>query len=120
MRDGRLNEPTVAGTDPDSPILGVIIPAFNEERSLGLVVRRVLQEPSVHQVVIDYDSSTDGTLAAARRFAGDARVTAQTTPVNQGTGAAIPTALSAITARRVIIQTRVLVARARSCPGVTA
>ena len=94
----------MAGTDPDSPILGVIIPAFNEERSLELVVRRVLQEPRVQQVVIVDDCSTDGTLAAARRFAGDARVTVKSHPVNQGKGAAIRTGLAEITAPLVIIQ----------------
>jgi glycosyltransferase involved in cell wall biosynthesis len=94
----------VAGTDPDSPILGVIIPAFNEERSLELVVRRVLQEPTVQQVVVVDDCSTDGTLAAARRFADDARVTVKSHPVNQGKGAAIRTGLAAITAPLVIIQ----------------
>src|SRR5260370_17282760 len=104
MRDGRLNEPTVAGTDPDSPILGVIIPAFNEERSLELVVRRVLQEPSVQQVVIVDDCSTDGTLAAARRCGGDSRVTVKNHATNQGKGAAIRTGLAAITAPLVIIQ----------------
>ena len=55
----------MAGTDP---VLGVIIPAYNEERSLELVVQRVLQEPTVQQVVIVDDCSTDGTLAAARRM----------------------------------------------------
>ncbi len=94
----------MAGTDPDSPILGVIIPAFNEERSIELVVRRVLQEASVQQVVIVDDCSTDGTLAAAGRFAGDARVTVKSHPVNQGKGAAIRTGLAAITAPLVIIQ----------------
>ncbi len=86
------------------PVLGVIIPAFNEERSLELVVRRVLQEPSVQQVVIVDDCSTDGTLAAARRSAGDSRVTVKTHTTNQGKGAAIRTGLAAITTQLVIIQ----------------
>ncbi len=87
----------MAGSDP---VLGVIIPAFNEERSVELVVRRVLQESSVQQVVIVDDCSTDGTLAAARRSAGDSRVTVKTHATNQGKGAAIRTGLAAI----VIIQ----------------
>jgi glycosyltransferase involved in cell wall biosynthesis len=91
----------VAGPDP---VLGVIIPAYNEERSVELVVRRVLQESSVQQVVIVDDCSTDGTLAAARRCAGDSRVTIKTHPTNQGKGAAIRTGLAAITAPLVIIQ----------------
>ncbi|HEX9559684.1 MAG TPA: glycosyltransferase family 2 protein [Candidatus Dormibacteraeota bacterium] len=86
------------------PVLGVIIPAFNEERSLELVVRRVLQESSVQQVVIVDDCSTDGTLAAARRCAGDSRVTVKSHATNQGKGAAIRTGLAAITAPLVIIQ----------------
>jgi dolichol-phosphate hexosyltransferase len=87
-----------------APVLGVIIPAYNEERSLELVVRRVLQESSVQQVVIVDDCSTDGTLAAARRCVGDSRVTVKTHPTNQGKGAAIRTGLAAITAPLVIIQ----------------
>ncbi len=86
------------------PVLGVIIPAFNEERSLELVVRRVLQESSVQQVVIVDDCSTDGTLAAARRCVGDSRVAVKTHATNQGKGAAIRTGLAAITAPLVIIQ----------------
>ena len=84
--------------------VGVVVPAYNEERSLELVVRRVLQEPSVQQVVIVDDCSTDGTLAAARRCAGDPRVTVKNHPTNQGKGAAIRTGLAAITAPLVIIQ----------------
>jgi glycosyltransferase involved in cell wall biosynthesis len=91
----------VAGTDP---ALGVIIPAYNEERSLELVVRRVLQEPSVQQVVIVDDCSTDGTLAVARRCTSDPRVTVKNHAENRGKGAAIRTGLDAITAPLVIIQ----------------
>ncbi len=86
------------------PVLGVIVPAFNEERSLELVVQRVLQEPCVQQVVVVDDCSTDGTLAAARRCAGDPRVTIKSHPANLGKGAAIRTGLAAITAPLVIIQ----------------
>ena len=91
----------MAGTDP---VLGVIIPAYNEERSLELVVRRVLLEPSVQQVVIVDDCSTDGTLAVARRCGADPRVTAKNHAENKGKGAAIRTGLDAITAPLVIIQ----------------
>jgi glycosyltransferase involved in cell wall biosynthesis len=91
----------VAGTDP---VLGVIIPAYNEERSLEIVVQRVLQEPTVQQVVIVDDCSTDGTLAAARRCASDPRVIVMNHPANQGKGAAIRTGLDAVTAPLVIIQ----------------
>src|SRR6266851_5602301 len=63
-----------------------------------------MQESRVQQVVIVDDCSTDGTLAAARRCAGDSRVTVKSHATNQGKGAAIRTGLAAITAPLVIIQ----------------
>jgi glycosyltransferase involved in cell wall biosynthesis len=86
------------------PVLGVIVPAYNEERSVEQVVRRVLQEPLVRQVVIVDDCSTDGTLAAARRCASDQRVVIKHHETNRGKGAAIRTGLEAITAPLVVIQ----------------
>jgi glycosyltransferase involved in cell wall biosynthesis len=64
----------------------------------------VLEESCVQQIVVVDDCSTDGTLTAARRFAGDPRVTVKHHPVNQGKGSAIRTGLDAITAPMVIIQ----------------
>ncbi len=85
-------------------VLGVIVPAYNEERSIGQVIRRVLQESCVQQVVVVDDCSTDGTLAAARRFASDPKVAIKHHEANRGKGAAIRTGLDAISAPLVIIQ----------------
>ncbi|TAN33128.1 glycosyltransferase family 2 protein [bacterium] len=85
-------------------VLGVIVPAFNEERSLEQIVRRVLHEPAVQQVVVVDDGSTDGTLAAARRCTTDPRVIVRHHETNRGKGAAIRTGLEAITAPLVVIQ----------------
>jgi glycosyltransferase involved in cell wall biosynthesis len=85
-------------------VLGVIVPAFNEERSVAQVIRRVLREPSVQQVVVVDDCSTDGTLSAARRATSDPRVSIKHHDVNLGKGAAIRTGLAAITAPLVVIQ----------------
>jgi glycosyltransferase involved in cell wall biosynthesis len=92
-----------SNTRPE-PVLGVIVPAYNEERSLEQVVRRVLQEPLVRQVVIVDDCSTDGTLGAARRCASDQRVVVKHHETNRGKGAAIRTGLEAISAPLVVIQ----------------
>ena len=86
------------------PVLGVIVPAFNEERSIEQVLRRVLHEPWVKQVVVVDDCSTDGTLAAARRCVNDPRVSVKHHDSNQGKGAAIRTGLEAIRAPLVVIQ----------------
>jgi glycosyltransferase involved in cell wall biosynthesis len=64
----------------------------------------VLREPSVQQVVVVDDCSTDGTLEAARSSTRDPRVTVKHHEVNQGKGAAIRTGLEAITTQLVLIQ----------------
>jgi dolichol-phosphate hexosyltransferase len=98
---------TAAGPTEDSQqaVLGVIVPAFNEERSIEQIVRRVLNETCVQQIMIVDDCSTDGTLAAARRCAAsDPRVSVLHHEANRGKGAAIRTGLGAITAPMVVIQ----------------
>jgi len=90
---------------PREATLGVIVPAFNEERSLEQIVQRVLRESCVQQVVVVDDCSTDATLSAARRCAAaDPRVTVLHHEENRGKGAAIRTGLAAITAPLVVIQ----------------
>jgi glycosyltransferase involved in cell wall biosynthesis len=89
---------------PSQAVLGVIVPAYNEERTIERVMRRVLDEACVQQVVVVDDCSTDGTLAAARRFTTDPRLTVLHHDVNQGKGTAIRTGLAAITAPMVVIQ----------------
>ena len=84
--------------------LGVIVPAFNEEKTLGRVLQRVLRERCVGQVVVVDDCSTDGTASVAGRFAGDPRVTLRRHDRNLGKGSAIRTGLAAITMPIVIIQ----------------
>ena len=85
------------------PVLGVIVPAFNEERTVERVLRRVLREACVAQVVVVDDCSTDKTFDAARQV-DDPRVTVLRHEVNRGKGAAVRTGLDAITAPLVIIQ----------------
>lgn len=65
----------------------MFVPAFNEEATVGTVVREIRAElPDVDVLVVD-DGSTDGTAAAAR--AAGARVASL--PFNQGLGAALHT-----------------------------
>ena len=86
-------------------MLGVIVPAFNEERTLERILRQVLLQSCVQQVVVVDDCSTDGTLAAAQRVgAAEPRVTVLHHSVNQGKGAAVRSGLDAVTASLVIIQ----------------
>jgi glycosyltransferase involved in cell wall biosynthesis len=85
-------------------VLGVIVPAFNEERTITRILNQVLVQPSVMQVVIVDDGSTDRTAERLRAFAEDPRVTVLRHAVNRGKGAAIRTALASLTAPVVLIQ----------------
>jgi glycosyltransferase involved in cell wall biosynthesis len=84
--------------------LAVIVPAFNEAPTLARVLQRVLRQPCVQQVVVVDDGSADGTFEVAQGFQGDRRVSLHRHPSNRGKGAAIRTAIEAVTAPLVIIQ----------------
>ena len=84
--------------------LAVIVPAYNEAPTLAQVLRRVLRQPCVQQLVVVDDGSSDGTFEVARGFLGDRRVSVYRHPANRGKGAAIRTAVDAVIAPLVIIQ----------------
>ncbi|MFI5281529.1 MAG: glycosyltransferase family 2 protein [Candidatus Dormibacterales bacterium] len=80
------------------PVLGVIIPAYNEARSIEQIIRRVLRESCVQQVVVVDDCSSDGTTEIAKRCAGaHHRLSVLRHQTNLGKGAAVRTGLAAIT-----------------------
>lgn len=84
--------------------LGVIVPAFNEERTLDRLLGRVLLQPCVQHVVIVDDCSTDRTFQVAQNHAGDPRVEVVRHASNQGKGAAVRTGLTRVKAPMVIVQ----------------
>ena len=86
------------------PVLGVIVPVFNEASTVNRVIRRVLLQPCVQQVVIVDDGSTDDTGLILGRFHAEPRVIICRHDRNRGKGAAIRTALQWITAPLVVIQ----------------
>ena len=90
--------------DATGPTLGVIIPAYNEEATVGQVLRRVLLQECVKQVVLVDDGSTDKTAHVVEAYSKDPRVTLRRHSTNLGKGAAIRTGLEAVTAPVVIIQ----------------
>jgi dolichol-phosphate hexosyltransferase len=86
------------------PVLGVIVPAYNEEATVAALLERVLRQPSVAQVVVVDDASSDGTYQIAQGFRSDRRVQLLRHPANRGKGAAVQTGLEAVTAPLVVIQ----------------
>jgi len=86
------------------PLLSVIIPVFNEERTIDALLRRVLAAPYSKQVIVVDDGSTDGTPALLRTWQGRPEVEIHSQAVNSGKGAAIRVGIGAAKGRFVVIQ----------------
>jgi glycosyltransferase involved in cell wall biosynthesis len=83
----------------------VLVPAFNEERTIGRVLQRLLEVDfgvPVEIIAVD-DGSSDGTWSAIQA-AASAGVHALKQDVNQGKGAAIQRALAHATGSWVVVQ----------------
>jgi dolichol-phosphate mannosyltransferase len=107
-----------AGDEPPAPVVSalitVIVPVFNEARTILEVLRRVLVEPTPKEIVIVDDGSTDGTERQLDEWQADWRDQLQTAhvervvllrhPVNRGKGAAIRTAIQQATAEFIVVQ----------------
>jgi glycosyltransferase involved in cell wall biosynthesis len=87
------------------PCLTVVMPAFNEAETIAAVVRNVLLQRPVQQLVIVDDCSTDGTWDKLRPLAeSEPRIKLIRHEHNQGKGAALRTGFSHATSPIVIIQ----------------
>ena len=85
--------------------ISVVIPAYNEEGTVEEILRRVLAQKGVAEVVVVDDASSDGTAAAVERVARqDPRVRLVRHKRNTGKGAAVRTGLAASSAEVVIVQ----------------
>jgi glycosyltransferase involved in cell wall biosynthesis len=69
--------------------LSVVMPVFNEEKTVREIVRRVLEVPIDKEILIVDDASTDGTRDVLRELDGKDGVRVFLQPVNQGKGAAV-------------------------------
>lgn len=86
-------------------IVSVIIPAYNEERTIETVVSRVLAVDVPTEIIIVDDCSTDSTRSKAERLASNhANVTLLLHPRNLGKGAALRTGFAKATGDFVLVQ----------------
>ncbi|MCX7597377.1 MAG: glycosyltransferase family 2 protein [Armatimonadetes bacterium] len=85
--------------------VSVLVPAYNEERTVEEILRRVLAQEAVAEVIVVDDASSDGTAAAVERMAAqDPRVRLIRHERNRGKGAAVRTGLAQASGDVVIIQ----------------
>jgi len=98
--------PHKAGQEVEvAPCLSVIVPVYNEAATIASVIRTVLAQPLVKEVVIVDDGSKDGTLDALRPLPKeDSRVQLYWHDVNQGKGAALRTGFTKATGAIVLVQ----------------
>ena len=86
-------------------VLSVMIPAFNEERTLEVILEHVLERPEVGEVIAVDDGSSDGTWTIMSRFAErDTRVRAFRQESNRGKGAALRRAIAEIRMPYALVQ----------------
>jgi glycosyltransferase involved in cell wall biosynthesis len=82
----------------------VIIPAYNERNTIREVIRRVLAQPCVGQLIVVDDCSTDGTRELLRETEWPVAVEIRYHERNMGKGAAIRTGMQAASKAITIIQ----------------
>ena len=87
-------------------LLSVVIPVYNEEETLGLIVARVVQVPCKKQIIIVDDCSRDKTPQVIEEIKSryGSMIQSFRHEKNQGKGAAIRTGLAAVQGEIVIIQ----------------
>jgi glycosyltransferase involved in cell wall biosynthesis len=84
--------------------LSVVIPAYNEAKTIREIVRRVRDVPIEKEILIVDDGSTDGTRDILRELDGSGGVRVFLQPVNQGKGAAVSVGFRYATGDVVVVQ----------------
>jgi glycosyltransferase involved in cell wall biosynthesis len=88
-----------------SLVLSVVVPAYNEAKTIASVLEGVLAQPSVMEVIVVDDCSSDGTWELLQNLASSSsKIRATRHSRNEGKGAALRTGISLATAPFLIIQ----------------
>src|SRR6202521_783204 len=102
-----------------TPFLSVMMPVFNEERTLEIILGHVLEQPQVGEVIAVDDGSTDRSWEIlARMAAAEPRIRAFRQETNQGKGAALRRAVSELRMPFALVQDADLEYDPRDYPGL--
>ena len=85
-------------------LVSVIIPAYNEERTIGQVLEALRALPLEKQIIVVNDGSTDGTYDALERLREVHQLTVVHCQENGGKGCAIRTGIPHVQGEAVVIQ----------------
>jgi hypothetical protein len=87
------------------PCLAVVVPAFNEAATIAQVIKAVVAQALVHELIVVDDGSSDGTWEALQPLARqDGRIRLFRHERNQGKGAALRTGFAQTRAPIVLVQ----------------
>jgi glycosyltransferase involved in cell wall biosynthesis len=84
--------------------LSVIIPIYNEARTISTILDRVLATGLTHEIILVDDGSTDGSRALLESMDGRQGIRVVLHKKNQGKGAAVRTGISSATGDVILIQ----------------
>ena len=85
-------------------ILTVVMPVYNEEKTIEVIVKNVLARPEVGELIIINDASKDNSWEKLQLFADTPKVKLLNQEVNQGKGAALIRGFSEATMPFVMVQ----------------
>ena len=89
----------------DVRCLSVVMPVYNEANTVHEIIGRVLQQPTVRELIIVNDCSSDRTWEVLQALAvNEPRIRLFTHTVNQGKGAALRTGFKQAVAEVVLVQ----------------
>lgn len=105
----------------DQKTLSVMMPAFNEERTIEIILGHVLERPEVGEVIVIDDGSTDNSWEILSRVArSDQRVRAFRQERNEGKGAALRRAIAEVRMPFALVQDADLEYDPRDYPALLA